>query len=128
MLHLLLVTYFDTVGWYKEEHLACKNWLMRCWFGYLSGARCILFAYDPADATASLNPIISCLIYIQTDFTQQNVWCAGILLIDNSTIVTYSPDSVDRLGSFSAVTLFPVWLSEPHPMSNSTKLLDVNRQ
>ena len=25
---------------------------MRCWCGYLSGARCTLFAYGPADATA----------------------------------------------------------------------------
>ena len=42
---------------------------MRCWCGYLSGARCRLFAYGPADATASQNPIISCLVQIQTGFT-----------------------------------------------------------
>ena len=29
-----------------------KNWVVRCWHGYLSGARCRL-AYGPADATAS---------------------------------------------------------------------------
>ena len=29
-----------------------KNWLVRCWRGYLSGARCRL-AYGPADATAT---------------------------------------------------------------------------
>ena len=46
----------------QEEHPACKNWLMRCWCGYLSVARRRLFAYGPADATASKNPIISCLI------------------------------------------------------------------
>ena len=28
-----------------------KNWVMGCWYGYLSGARCRL-AYGPADATA----------------------------------------------------------------------------
>ena len=39
-----------------------KNGVMRCWCGYLSGARCRLFAYGPAYATASQNPIISCLI------------------------------------------------------------------
>ena len=33
---------------------------MGCWCGYLSVAMCRLFG--PADATASLNPIISCLI------------------------------------------------------------------
>jgi len=46
----------------QEEHLACKNWVIRCWCGYMAGARCRLFAYGPADATASQNPIISCLI------------------------------------------------------------------
>ena len=40
----------------------CKNWVMRHWCGYLSGARCRFFAYGPADATASQNPNISCLI------------------------------------------------------------------
>jgi len=37
--------------------------------GFLSGARCRLFAYGLADATASQNPIVSCLILIQTGFT-----------------------------------------------------------
>jgi len=32
---------------------------MRCWCGYLSGARCRVFAYGPADATASQSHIIS---------------------------------------------------------------------
>ena len=36
-----------------------KKRVTRWWFGYLSGARCRLFAYGPADATASQNPIIS---------------------------------------------------------------------
>ena len=34
----------------QEDCLACKNRVMRCWCGYLSGARCRLFAYGPADA------------------------------------------------------------------------------
>jgi len=41
---------------HQEKHLACKNWVMRCWCGYLSGARCRLFAYGSDDATASPNP------------------------------------------------------------------------
>jgi len=36
---------------------------------YLSAATCRLFAYGPAEATASQNPIISCLIQIQIVFT-----------------------------------------------------------
>ena len=34
-----------------------KIWVVRCWRGYLSGVRCRLFAYGPADATVSQNPI-----------------------------------------------------------------------
>ena len=33
-----------------------KNWVLRCWCGYLCGARCRLFAYGPADATAIPKP------------------------------------------------------------------------
>ena len=40
----------------QEERLACKNWVIRCWCGYLSGARCGLFAFGPADATAIQKP------------------------------------------------------------------------
>ena len=42
--------------WWLKEHPACKNWLMRYWCGYPSGARCRLFAYGPADATAIPKP------------------------------------------------------------------------
>jgi len=41
---------------HQEDHPACKNWAMRCWCGYLSAARCRLFAYGPADATAIQKP------------------------------------------------------------------------
>ena len=54
------------VGW-QEGHLACKNWVVRYWHGYLSGARCRWFAYGPADATAtasSLAPVKSRMIYL----------------------------------------------------------------
>ena len=40
----------------QEEHPACKNWVMWCWCGYLSGARCRLFAHGSADATAIPEP------------------------------------------------------------------------
>jgi len=39
--------------WHQEEHLACKNSVMKCWCACLSGSRCRLFADGPADATAS---------------------------------------------------------------------------
>jgi len=37
---------------HHEENPACQNWVILCCCGYLSGARCRLFAYGPADATA----------------------------------------------------------------------------
>jgi len=46
----------------QEVHAACKNWVVRYWHGYLSGARCRWFAYGLADATAtpsSLAPVTS---------------------------------------------------------------------
>ena len=43
-------------GW-QEGYPACKNWVVRYWRGYLSGARCKWFAYGPADATATSSPL-----------------------------------------------------------------------
>jgi len=39
-----------------------SQWVMRWWWRYLSAARCRLFTNGPADATATKNLIISCLI------------------------------------------------------------------
>ena len=49
----------------QVEHSACKNWVVGCWRGYLSGARCRL-AYSPADATATH---CACFSNIQIGFT-----------------------------------------------------------
>ena len=49
----------------QEGHPACKNRVVGCWCGCLSGARCRL-AYGPADATAL---IVSCFSKIQIGFT-----------------------------------------------------------
>ena len=35
---------------HQEEHPASKNWLIRCWHDYLSGAKCKWFAYGLTDA------------------------------------------------------------------------------
>ena len=37
---------------HQEKNLACKNLVTRCWHGYLSRARCKLFAYGQDDDTA----------------------------------------------------------------------------
>jgi len=34
----------------REGHLVCKNWVMKCWCGYVSGVRCKWFAYGLANA------------------------------------------------------------------------------
>jgi len=41
---------------HQEQHSACKNWVMGCCSGYLSGARCRLLAYGPAEAVAIPKP------------------------------------------------------------------------
>ena len=52
---------------WQEWHPACKNWVVRNWHGYLSGARCKWFAYGSADATttpSSLAPVKSRMVYL----------------------------------------------------------------
>ena len=39
-----------------KDHPAYKNWVMRCWCGYLSGVRCRLFAHGPVDAITTPKP------------------------------------------------------------------------
>jgi len=51
----------------QEGHLACKKRVVMYWRGYLYEARCKLFAYGPADATAipsSLAPVKSRMVYL----------------------------------------------------------------
>jgi len=49
----------------RKSSRPVKNWVMRCWHGYMSGERCRWFAYGVADTTAtpsSLAPVISRLV------------------------------------------------------------------
>jgi len=52
---------FDTVGWAPGRASNLQK-LSDDVYSYMSGAQCRLFAYGPADATASQNPNISWLI------------------------------------------------------------------
>ena len=47
---------FGTAGSASGRASGLQNWVMRCWCGYLSAARCRLFAYGPADAIAIPKP------------------------------------------------------------------------
>jgi len=63
-------------GW-REGHLACKNWVVRYWRGYLSGARCKWLVYGPADATAtpsSLAPVKSRMVYLSDSGSHRLCW------------------------------------------------------
>jgi len=39
-----------------------KNWVMRCWCGYLSGVRCKWFAYGPGDDNGTLASVKSRMV------------------------------------------------------------------
>ena len=67
------------VGW-PEGHQACKNWVVRYWHGYLSGARCKWFAYTPSDATAtpsSLATVKSRMVYLSSSVPTTRVPCSN---------------------------------------------------
>jgi len=59
-LEMLAVNGLTVLVGYREEHPACeKNWVMRCWHGYSSGARYNWLACGPADAIATLSSLAS---------------------------------------------------------------------
>jgi len=65
---------------HHEEHLACKNWAMRCWCGYLSGARCRLFAYGPADVTALSPQLHHLLPHLNPEWLPFWYWLTQVVL------------------------------------------------
>jgi len=64
----------------QDERPACKNWVVSYWHGYLSEARCKWFAYDPADATATLSslaPVKSRMVYFSGAGLPRLSWRKG---------------------------------------------------
>jgi len=57
----------------QEGHPACKNRVVGCWRGYLSGARCRL-AYSPADATATHCLLLSVKSRLVLPFWYRLTW------------------------------------------------------
>jgi len=50
ILKLVFVCFLPSVLWHLDVRKSIrpvKNWVMGCWCGYVSGARCRLFAYGP---------------------------------------------------------------------------------
>jgi len=78
----------------RQEGLpGCKNWVVRYWRGYLSGARCKWLAYGPADATAtpsSLAPVKSRMVYLSGSGLPRFSWkrplngCSSSISISSS--------------------------------------------
>ena len=64
----------------QEEHRACKNQVMRCWCGYLFGARCRLFAYGSVDATAISKPPSSLASYKSRQVLPFWYWLTDVVL------------------------------------------------
>ena len=67
---LIYMLFVPSVLWHcwlggRKGTQPVKNWVVGCWRGYLSGARCRL-AYGPADATATHS--VSCFSKIQIGF------------------------------------------------------------
>ena len=62
--------------WQQEGHLACKNWVVRYWHGYLSEALCKRFAYS--HSWCYCHPIIFCSSKIQNDLPY---WCRFIQVV-----------------------------------------------
>jgi len=58
LLHLPSVLWHCWLG-VRKSIRPVKNWGMRCWHGYVSGARCKWFANGPADATATPSSLAS---------------------------------------------------------------------
>jgi len=61
-----------------------KNWVVRYWRGYLSGARCIWFAYCPAVATATLSSLAllkSRMVYLSDSGLTRLFWKKAIKLM-----------------------------------------------
>jgi len=59
-----LATFLPSVLWHcwldiRKSIRPVKNWVMRCWRGYISGVTCKWFACGPADATATLSSLAS---------------------------------------------------------------------
>ena len=46
----------------QEDNLACKNWVVRYWYDYLSEASCKWFAYGPDDASATPSSLASFMV------------------------------------------------------------------
>ena len=69
---LWMLFHLPSVLWHcwldiRKSSWPAKNWVTRCWHGYLSGARCEWFASGPADALATTSS--SCFIKIQIGLT-----------------------------------------------------------
>lgn len=57
-----------------EQHSSCRNWVMSCWHGCLSGALYIRSSW------CQCHPTLSCLIKIWNGFTFQVLWLTQVVV------------------------------------------------
>jgi len=89
------------VGW-QEGHPTCKNWVVRYWHGYLSGARCTWFAYGSARPLSCQNWPVSIALFPVSVFVEQWLTKCDIVIFMRSSkgskgfklIVTNSADQM----------------------------------
>ena len=76
----------------QEGHSACKNWVVRCWRGYLYEVRCKSFAYGPADASATPSSLASVKSRMMSRLTQAVL--AERALNECSSSIKCTPDDI----------------------------------
>ena len=94
---------------------------MRCWRGYLSGARC-RFAYGPADATTTHGCVCVCVTQQKDTHNLSKFLANGtvvrcVLLVNNIRLTALCPGLPRRAGTRKVK---PIWiLLEQEPVSGS---------
>ena len=92
-----------------------KNWVMRCWRGYLSGARCKWFAYSPAGATtipsslASLTPHWFSLLLPAYPGCPGKIGCLSICLSDTDSCFCFSATAHVCISGIVVFIVFLQW-------------------
>jgi len=98
------------VEW-QEGHPVCRNWVMRCWCGYLSGVKCRLFACRPCCPTLAWfkSRLFFCLsgtILLRLSWKRGHYEWTGLL---NSYTVCVLLRTM-ALFNFCTYTRIPMWM------------------
>jgi len=107
-----------------------KNWVMRCWHGYLFGARCKWSAYGPADATDTPSSLASVKSRMVTFLVPVYPGCSGKHTHTHTTILRLcgicpgQPGCTSTRRNIHPLTLIMV-INHPYLLSPSTAIHDI---